>query len=214
MPQSNMRASVEFVVIDGKVVPVSFNAYRPGMFPDTFGEFPEIMDGGQMEDMVADFLKDFGVDLDEWDDDKDGGMGKQELVAAMGELLVKAAKKKAQDEEDGSDNEDDGDEEDDEDDEDEEDEEDDTPTPTRHDKRHPKNGQFVAKQVEAILDGLLSKKHVGFNKLASSIAAHSGVDKERAKAIAAAIGRKKYGGRKMAAAAHAGKPLKQTQAKK
>jgi len=209
MGQSTTRVNVEFLILDGKVVPVSFGAYRGGMYPDSMGQYPELTDDGQLEDMVADFLKDFGVDLNEWSDDED--MGKQELITTVGELLLKAKKKDEEDEEDDDDEDEDeeDDDEDEEDEEDDDDEEDDEEEGGKDGK-----GKKTAKQLIASLDEILSKKHVGFAKLASKIAVKSGVGKERAAKIAAAIGRKKYGAEKMAVAAHKGKALSDKQAKK
>lgn len=55
--------------------------------------------------------------------------------------------------------------------------------------------------------------HIGFKKLEKKIE-KSGKSVESAGAIAASIGRKKYGATAMKKAAATGKPLKQSQAKK
>lgn len=209
MGSSQTCVTVEFCIIDGKVVPVAFNARRNGMYPDyQTGEYPKPTDDGQLEDMVADFLEDFGVDLDEWDEDGDGEgeMSKKELIATVGELLLKAKKKEEEDDEDDEDGEDEDDEEDDDDEEDEDDED--------EEDEDPKKGKKTSKQMQPLLEALLSKKHVGFAALASKIGAKSGYGKARAAGIAAAIGRKKFGNKKMAAAAKKGVALKDSQKKK
>jgi hypothetical protein len=55
--------------------------------------------------------------------------------------------------------------------------------------------------------------HMGFKKLEKKIE-KSGKSAKSAAAITASIGMKKYGKEKMMDAAHKGKPLKQSQAKK
>ncbi len=49
-------------------------------------------------------------------------------------------------------------------------------------------------------------EHVGFKELSEKIQSEHGMDKDKADAIAAAIGRKKYGAKRMEEAAHEGKP--------
>lgn len=56
-------------------------------------------------------------------------------------------------------------------------------------------------------------KHIGFKKLTKKIEGE-GKSEKSAKAIAAVVGRKKYGEKAMAKAASCGKPLKESQAKK
>ena len=66
--------------------------------------------------------------------------------------------------------------------------------------------------LEPLSKGFFRKSHVGFKKLTAKLAHKPGI--KNPKAAAAAIGKKKYGEKKMGSAAKHGKPLKDSQAKK
>lgn len=54
---SSTSVSVRFKIVQGKVVPVEFSAYRDGIYPDyNTGEFPEIEDGDLLEEMINELL--------------------------------------------------------------------------------------------------------------------------------------------------------------